>query len=100
MELSAIFLAGVAFPEFEDAEYWRDFALGEILENMRTDLLPDGVVNVISGTDYAVTDPLLESPIPAMFTMIGSTSAGVNAMKASCTTFQLARMTLETCADL
>ena len=47
--------------------------------------LPDGVVNVISGTDYAVTDPLLQSPIPAMFTMIGSTSAGVGAMKAACT---------------
>lgn len=47
--------------------------------------LPDGVVNVISGTDYSVTDPLLESPIPSMFTMIGSTSAGVGAMKSACT---------------
>ena len=47
--------------------------------------LPDGVVNVISGTDYAVTQPLLESPIPAMFTMIGSTSAGVSCMKSACT---------------
>jgi succinate-semialdehyde dehydrogenase / glutarate-semialdehyde dehydrogenase len=47
--------------------------------------LPDGVVNVISGTDYSVTQPLLESPIPAMFTMIGSTSAGVGAMKSACT---------------
>ncbi len=47
--------------------------------------LPPGVVNVISGTDYSVTQPLLESPIPAMFTMIGSTSAGVGAMKSACT---------------
>ncbi len=47
--------------------------------------VPDGVVNVISGTDYDVTNPLLESDIPAMFTMIGSTSAGVGAMKSACT---------------
>jgi acyl-CoA reductase-like NAD-dependent aldehyde dehydrogenase len=47
--------------------------------------IPDGVVNVISGTDYDVTTPLLESDIPAMFTMIGSTSAGVGAMKSACT---------------
>ena len=40
---------------------------------------------MISGTDYDVTTPLLESPIPAMFTMIGSTSAGVGAMKSACT---------------
>ena len=46
--------------------------------------LPKGVVNVISGTDYAVTDPLLTSEIPSMFTMIGSTSAGVSAMKTCC----------------
>jgi len=47
--------------------------------------LPPGVVNVISGTDYGATDPLLASPIPAMFTMIGSTSAGVGAMRTACT---------------
>lgn len=47
--------------------------------------LPDGVVNVICGTDYSVTDPLLTSPIPSMFTMIGSTAAGVGAMKNACT---------------
>ncbi|MBM4090786.1 MAG: aldehyde dehydrogenase family protein [Planctomycetes bacterium] len=47
--------------------------------------LPPGVVNVITGTDYGVTDALLESPIPAMFTMIGSTDAGVGAMRAACT---------------
>ncbi|WP_442505140.1 aldehyde dehydrogenase family protein [Novipirellula sp. SH528] len=47
--------------------------------------VPDGVVNVISGTDYDVTGPLLESDIPSMFTMIGSTRAGVGAMKSACT---------------
>lgn len=47
--------------------------------------IPDGVVNVISGTDYEVTNPLLESPIPSLFTMIGSTSAGVGCMKSACT---------------
>lgn len=47
--------------------------------------IPAGVVNVISGTDYDVTNPLLTSDIPALFTMIGSTRAGVGAMKASLT---------------
>ena len=47
--------------------------------------LPPGVVNVIAGTEYAVTDPLLTSPVTSMFTMIGSTSAGVSAMKTCCT---------------
>ncbi|MCM2371171.1 aldehyde dehydrogenase family protein [Aporhodopirellula aestuarii] len=47
--------------------------------------IPKGVINVISGTDYDVTTPLLESDIPAMFTMIGSTRAGVGAMKSACT---------------
>ncbi|RMF90967.1 MAG: aldehyde dehydrogenase family protein [Planctomycetota bacterium] len=47
--------------------------------------IPAGVVNLITGTDYAVTRPLLESPIPAMFTMIGSTRSGVRAMQTACT---------------
>ncbi|SMP41382.1 succinate-semialdehyde dehydrogenase / glutarate-semialdehyde dehydrogenase [Neorhodopirellula lusitana] len=47
--------------------------------------VPDGVVNVFSGTDYDVTEPFLTSEIPAMFTMIGSTRAGVAAMKSACT---------------
>lgn len=47
--------------------------------------IPDGVVNVFSGTDYDVTNPLLESDIPSLFTMIGSTNAGVGAMKTACT---------------
>ncbi|HZP88674.1 MAG TPA: alginate lyase family protein [Burkholderiales bacterium] len=51
LELYAIFLAGVAFPEFADAERWRAFALGEIVHNMQSDLLPDGVQCELS-TDY------------------------------------------------
>lgn len=47
--------------------------------------LPDGVINIICGTDHAITEPLLASPIPAMFTMIGSTTAGVDAMRSACT---------------
>ena len=47
--------------------------------------IPAGVVNVISGTDYDVTNPLLTSDVPALFTMIGSTRAGVGAMKSSLT---------------
>ncbi|WP_168564623.1 NAD-dependent succinate-semialdehyde dehydrogenase [Crateriforma spongiae] len=47
--------------------------------------VPAGVINVIAGTDYDVTGPLLESDIPSMFTMIGSTRAGVGAMKSACT---------------
>ncbi|MFG0288979.1 MAG: aldehyde dehydrogenase family protein [Rhodopirellula sp. JB044] len=47
--------------------------------------LPPGVVNIITGTDYDVTGPLLESEIPAMFTMIGSTRAGIGAMRSACT---------------
>ena len=47
--------------------------------------VPDGVVNVLSGRDYDVTGPLLESDIPSLFTMIGSTRAGVGAMKTACT---------------
>jgi len=47
--------------------------------------IPAGVINVITSTDYEVTNPLLTSDTTSMFTMIGSTSAGVNAMKMSCT---------------
>ncbi len=47
--------------------------------------MPAGVVNVICGTRYEVTDPLLSSPLTSMFTMIGSTAAGVGAMRTACT---------------
>jgi len=51
LELYAIFLAGVAFPEFADAPRWREFALAEIARNVQTDLLRDGVQCELS-TDY------------------------------------------------
>lgn len=51
LELYAIFLAGVVFPEMRRAAYWRAFALRETVANMASDLLPDGVHCELS-TDY------------------------------------------------
>jgi uncharacterized heparinase superfamily protein len=51
LELYAIFLAGVAFPEMRRAARWRSLALALLVENMRSDLLPDGVQCELS-TDY------------------------------------------------
>ena len=51
LELYAIFLAGCAFPEMRHAARWRTYALALLVENMRTDLLPDGVQCELS-TDY------------------------------------------------
>jgi Heparinase II/III N-terminus/Heparinase II/III-like protein len=51
LELHAIFLAGVAFPELRRAAFWREFALRETLNNLRADLLADGVHCELS-TDY------------------------------------------------
>lgn len=51
LELYAIFLAGVAFPEFEAAAEWRAFALAGLVDNIQSDLLPDGVHCELS-TDY------------------------------------------------
>ncbi len=47
--------------------------------------IPPGVINVVTSNDYATTEPFLTSPVPSLFTMIGSTSAGVAAMKTACT---------------
>ena len=51
LELYAIFLAGVVFPEMRRAAFWRAFALEHIVANMASDLLPDGVQCELS-TDY------------------------------------------------
>lgn len=51
LELYAIFLAGVAFPEMKRSAQWREFALQETLINLRADLLADGVHCELS-TDY------------------------------------------------
>ena len=47
--------------------------------------IPDGVVNVITGTDHQVMARLIESNVPALVTIIGSTEAGLEVMKSSCT---------------
>ncbi|GEA13684.1 aldehyde dehydrogenase family protein [Alteromonas sp. KUL49] len=46
---------------------------------------PAGVVNIITSNNYDVTNPLLTSDVPSLFTMIGSTRSGINAMKTACT---------------
>ncbi len=51
IELYAIFLVAVLFPEFRDAEHFLQFSLRELLDNMRRDLLADGVHRELS-TDY------------------------------------------------
>jgi len=51
LELYAIFLASVAFPEMARSADWRAFSLARLEENIRTDLLPDGVQIELS-TDY------------------------------------------------
>lgn len=51
IELSAIFLAAVVFPEFAGASGWLELARTGLLENLRRDLLPDGVHCELS-TDY------------------------------------------------
>jgi hypothetical protein len=51
LELYAIFLAGVVFPEMRRAAFWREFALRETVANLASDLLADGVHCELS-TDY------------------------------------------------
>ena len=50
--------------------------------------IPDGVINLVTCSDYSITNRLLESPVPAMVTMIGSTRGGLEVMGASCTTIK------------
>lgn len=51
LELYAIFLAGVVFPEMRRAAHWRAFALEQTVANLGSDLLADGVHCELS-TDY------------------------------------------------
>ena len=51
LELYAIFLAAVVFPEFRAATNWLQLARTEIVRNIQTDLLADGVHCELS-TDY------------------------------------------------
>lgn len=51
LELCAIFLTAVVFPEFHDAEDWLTFSIEELSNNIQADFLPDGVHCELS-TDY------------------------------------------------
>lgn len=51
LELCAIFLAAVVFPEFTDAAEWLAWSRQELLNNIQSDLLPDGV-HCEQSTDY------------------------------------------------
>ncbi len=51
LELCSIFLAGVVFPELREASAWLELAKTELVKNIESDLLPDGVHCELS-TDY------------------------------------------------
>lgn len=51
IELYAIFLTAVVFPEMEGSDEWLQFSKEGLLQNMLTDILPDGVHCELS-TDY------------------------------------------------
>ena len=51
LELTAIFMTAMVFPEFRDADAWLDFSRRELHKNICEDLLPDGVQCELS-TDY------------------------------------------------
>ncbi len=46
--------------------------------------LPDGVINMVTGTDHDMMKNMLQSDIPSMVTMIGSTRGGLEVMNSSC----------------
>ena len=50
--------------------------------------IPAGVINMVTCSDYSITNRLLESSVPAMVTMIGSTRGGLEVMGASCTSIK------------
>ena len=47
--------------------------------------LPDGVLNMVTSSDHAVIKTLLQSDVPSLVTMIGSTRGGLEVLNASCT---------------
>jgi hypothetical protein len=51
LELYAIFLVAVSFPELKSADWFLEFSTQKLLENMQQDLLADGVHRELS-TDY------------------------------------------------
>lgn len=51
LELCAIFLAAVVFPEFSESREWLDWSRNELVTNIQSDLRPDGV-HCEQSTDY------------------------------------------------
>ena len=51
LELCAIFLAAVVFPEFVESTEWLRWSMDELLKNIQSDLQPDGV-HCEQSTDY------------------------------------------------
>jgi Heparinase II/III N-terminus/Heparinase II/III-like protein len=51
LELCAIFLAAVVFPEFAESREWLTWSKDELVNNIQSDLLPDGV-HCEQSTDY------------------------------------------------
>ena len=51
LELCAIFLAATVFPEFSESREWLTWSRDELVKNIRSDLLPDGV-HCEESTDY------------------------------------------------
>jgi|CXWL01.1.fsa_nt_gi hypothetical protein len=51
LELCAIFLAAVVFPEFTEAREWLTWSRDELVKNIQSDLQPDGV-HCEQSTDY------------------------------------------------
>lgn len=50
--------------------------------------IPPGVVNVVACDDRATANCLLQSPVPSLITMIGSTASGVNLMDTAATSIK------------
>jgi succinate-semialdehyde dehydrogenase/glutarate-semialdehyde dehydrogenase len=50
--------------------------------------LPDGVFNMVTGTDHDLFKSMLQSDIPSLVTMIGSTRGGLEVMNASCSSIK------------
>lgn len=50
--------------------------------------IPDGVINVITGTSHKLMARLTQSEVPSLVTMIGSTEAGLEVMKNACTSIK------------
>ncbi|OPZ19418.1 MAG: Glutarate-semialdehyde dehydrogenase DavD [candidate division BRC1 bacterium ADurb.BinA364] len=59
--------------------------IGEIMHSIA---FPKGVVNIVMGKDREISRRLVESPIPAMITMIGSTEAGCRLIRDSATSIK------------